>query len=286
MRRLFGGIKSLLINKYNEADIGGKVSLKRQTAAQQVFMKKNEKGIVPVIFLVILLVIFVGVVLFLTVFTQSAGAPDGGGGGIIPDDAMLGDVPFTGVMTDCLFFNKNPKVSNLLRNDPQFPARLAYYTKMLGYTANDMMAMFNIECSFNFHVVNAFGCGGMFQLCPPEVGGPSTAVVGIRPRQLAALSPSGQLPYLYRYFTAMGCHRDPPAAKTPTHAYLCVFLPAYRNVPPTRRIWRRGNNPLHDVDNDGWIYKWEVDCNMTASYATGGRSCGLNLPRCSLAKVR
>lgn len=245
---------------------------------------KNQEGSAAIIVIAVAGIIFVGLLLFITMIGGANSAATTGGD--MTEDPTMMDVPMTGVTTDCLFFNRNAKVAALLRNDPAFPARLGFYTRMLGYTTNDMMAMFNIECSFNFHVVNAFGCGGMFQLCPPEVGGPSTAVVGIRPRQLAALSPSGQLPYLYRYFTAMGCHRDPPAAKTPTHAYLCVFLPAYRNVPPSRRIWRRGNNPLHDVDNDGWIYKWEVDCNMTASYAIGARSCGFKLPSCSQAKVR
>lgn len=246
-------------------------------------MRKNETGSAAVILIAGVLALIVLVTIFMMILKGGNSAATGGDP---TDDPTLVDVPGNSVYTDCLFFNRNSKVSALLRRDPDFPARLAYYTRMLGYTPNDMMAMFNIECSFNFHVVNAFGCGGMFQLCPPEVGGPSTALIGIRPRQLAALPPSGQLPYLYRYFTAMGCHRDPPAAKTPSHAYLCVFLPAYRNVPPSRRIWRRGNNPLHDVDNDGWIYKWEVDCNMNASYAIGATSCGFRLPRCSQAKVR
>ena len=249
-------------------------------------MNKSEKGAVFVVVLIVVVLAFAGAMLFFMLMSGGANSAATTGGDMTEDPTLIDPSDSRVGETGCLFFRTNPKVSRYVGQDPQFPGRLAYISKVLGYTSNDMMAMFNIECSFNFNVVNGFGCGGMFQLCPPEVGGPATASVGIRPRQLAALSPSGQLPYLHRYFTAMGCNRDPPAAKTPTHAYLCVFLPAYRNKKPTDRIWRRGNNPLHDVDNDGWIYKWEVDCNMTTSYAIGGRACGLNLPRCSQSKVR
>lgn len=247
-------------------------------------MKNNERGAGALALIAVLLTVFIGA-LFVMMMMGGASATTATGNDPIDDPTMMEQTYDVG-STDCLFFSQNSKVKRLLATDNGFPSRLAYYSKGLGYTANSMMAMFNIECGFNFNVVNPFGCGGMFQLCPPEVGGPATAAVGIRPRQLAALPPSAQLPYMYRYFTAMGCHRDPPAAKTPTHAYLCVFLPGYRNVNPSKRIWPRGNNPLHDVDNDGWIYKWEVDCNMNTSYSIGAQSCGLKLPRCSQSKVR
>lgn len=246
-------------------------------------MKNKEKGAAFLIILVIVALLFVGVLLIM--YMLGSGNSDVVTGGDSTEDPYLMspvNVPFDG----CLFHKRHPKVARYLREDPAFPGQLTYYSKGLGYTPNDMMSMFYIECTFNFNVVNAYGCGGMFQLCPQEIGGPKRAAMGITPRELAALSPSRQLPYLDRYFRLQGCHRDPPAAKTPAHAYLCVFLPGKRNKKPSDYIWPRGANPGHDVDNDGKIYKWEVDCNMQTSYAIGGTSCGLNIPRCSRSKIR
>lgn len=241
---------------------------------------RREAGAIPVILAIaVVVVFFVGCFLFITLLSNHSSSST--------EDENLdsystdSNLPVTeGVVTDCLFYNKNPRVRKALATDANFLKSLVYYSKGLGYHQNDMISVFRIECDFSWHVVNAFGCGGMFQLCPI-----SEKVTGISGRQLASLQPSQQMPYMYRYFKAFGCDRDPPASKTMTNAYLCVFLPAYRKVAPQTRIWKRGVNPLHDVDNDGWIYKWEVDCNMTSSYAIGSRSCGYNLPLCSRSKV-
>ena len=242
-----------------------------------------QAGAAPLIAVGILAAIFVGLVLFLS---MAGGMAQPGSdassfedtGGAVPMD--MASAAARGVFTDCVFYNKNPRVRSELSRDPNFIKSVSYYSKLLGYQTNDMISVFRIECDFNWHVVNAFGCGGMFQLCPI-----SEKVTGITGRNLAKLSPANQMPYMYRYFKAMGCDRDPPATKTMTHAYLCVFLPAFRKVSPSKRIWPRGVNPLHDIDNNNWIYKWEVDCNMTSSYAIGSRSCGFNLPLCSGSKV-
>ncbi|HRH46838.1 MAG TPA: hypothetical protein PKY82_34650 [Pyrinomonadaceae bacterium] len=237
----------------------------------------HQAGAALAVVVIGLVVVLIFTIFFLTAF--NAANPQQS------DDvsAGIGDAGYLtqSVTTDCLFYNKNPRVRGELSRDPNFIKSLVYYSKGLGYHQNDMISVFRIECDFNWHVVNPFGCGGMFQLCPI-----SEKVTGITGRELARLSPAQQMPYMYRYFKAMGCDRDPPASKTMTQAYLCVFLPAYRKKPPEAKIWPRGVNPLHDVDNNDWIYKWEVDCNMTTSYAIGSKSCGFNLPTCSLSKVK
>lgn len=244
---------------------------------KKIGSKSGQAGSAAV--LVPILIIGFGLLIFIVFYSTLLSNPNGN---LAQDDSSPGAVNYSGpgVTTDCLFWNKNPRVRSALASDPQFHQNLVYYASALGYNKNDMISVFRIECDFNWHVVNSFGCGGMFQLCPV-----SERVTGITGRRLATLPPSQQMYYMYRYFKAMGCDRDPPVAKTMTNAYLCVFLPGKRKEPPNQRIWKRGVNPLHDVDDDGWIYKWEVDCNMFTSYGIGSKSCGLNLPLCSKSKV-
>jgi hypothetical protein len=107
-----------------------------------------------------------------------------------------------------------------------FEAKVKSFCNSIGARPEWLMCVMHFESagSMSPKKYNSIGCVGLIQFCPGNAG---AAAVGKTPAQLAAMSHTQQLDYVFLYFKKTMQNRGISRVNSFIELYMIVFYPAY-----------------------------------------------------------
>ena len=115
------------------------------------------------------------------------------------------------------------KVDVSVIQDPDFKAKVEKVAQALGVKSSDLLAIMKQESGVNPHIYNKAGSGavGLIQFMPD-----TAKRLGTTTEELAKMSATEQLDYVYKYFKMTGVGDG-----TLGDLYMAVFMPKYVGYP-------------------------------------------------------